>query len=61
MSPDLSPREPLSTIRPPYKPFMNMSNPGENEEWTLLRLETVMFIGAVLGMATAATWVSVGV
>jgi hypothetical protein len=29
--------------------------------WTLSRLETAIFVGAVLGLATAATWVSVGV
>jgi hypothetical protein len=29
--------------------------------WTLSRLETAVFIGAVLGTATAATWVSGGV
>jgi hypothetical protein len=29
--------------------------------WTLSKIETAMFIGAVLGMATAAAWVSVGV
>jgi hypothetical protein len=29
--------------------------------WTLSRLETAIFVGAVLGMASVATWVSVGV
>jgi hypothetical protein len=29
--------------------------------WTLSRIETAMFIGAVLGLATAATWATAGV
>jgi hypothetical protein len=29
--------------------------------WILTRLETAIFVGAVLGMAGVGTWVSVGV
>jgi hypothetical protein len=29
--------------------------------WTLTRLETAIFVGAVLGMASVATWMSMGV
>jgi hypothetical protein len=29
--------------------------------WTLSRIETAMFIGAVLGLATAGTWATAGV
>jgi hypothetical protein len=29
--------------------------------WALSKVETVMFIGAVLALATAATWATAGV
>jgi hypothetical protein len=29
--------------------------------WALSRLETAIFVGAVLGLATAATWATAGV
>jgi hypothetical protein len=47
-----------------YKPFMNLSNSGGRgviHMWALSKLETAMFIGAVLALATAATWATAGV